>query len=256
MTLAFFHPAEPLGAHIHALTTTRHGGVSRAPFGALNLGDHVGDAPAAVDENRRRLDLATGCQRIQWLQQVHGTRCVKASLATAAQVPEADAAWTDVAGLGLAVLTADCVPVVVCAPAVGIIGIAHAGWRGLVGGVLETLIGALPVDAGELVAWLGPAIGPADYQVDGTLVEAVAALPDGAALVGRVVLSDPAPGRYRLDLFQLATELLARAGVARVTSDRISTYADARCYSHRRATVAGGTTGRMATVVWRVGGSA
>jgi YfiH family protein len=256
MALVLIRPAEPLGAGIHALTTTRDGGVSRAPFDTLNLGDHVGDAPTAVDENRRRLGMATGCQRIQWLQQVHGTRCVRASLATAGQVPEADAAWTDVAGLGLAVLTADCVPVVVCAPAAGIVGIAHAGWRGLVGGVLEALIGALPVGAGELVGWLGPAIGPAHYQVDGSLVEAVAALPDGAALVGRVVGSDPAPGRYRLDLFQLATELLARAGVARVTCDRISTFADGRCYSHRRATAAGSTTGRMATVVWRGAGSA
>jgi hypothetical protein len=251
VTEDFILPPQALGPGIRALTTTRHGGVSQGPYAALNLGDHVGDDPAAVAENRRRLESASGCTRIQWLRQVHGNRCIRATAAGAAAVPEADAAWTDEADLGLAVLTADCVPVVVAAPHAGIVGIAHAGWRGLVNGVLEALIAALPVDARDLAAWLGPAIGPADYQVDAPLVRAIGSLPEGDRLVREVVRPDPQRARWRLDLFALASALLVRAGVEQVLSDRISTFADPRCYSHRRAMLRGETTGRMATLVWR-----
>jgi len=251
MTLDFFTPPRDFAPGIRALTTTRHGGVSQGPFAALNLGDHVGDQPAAVAENRRRLQAVTGCGRIQWLRQVHGNRCIRATASSVAMVPEADAAWTDELDLGLAVLTADCVPVVVAAPRAGIVGIAHAGWRGLVDGVLQTLLDALPVPARDLVAWLGPAIGPADYQVDAPLVRAIAGLPEGERLVGEVLRPDPRPERWWLDLFALTAALLARAGVERVTSDRISSFADPRCFSHRRATARGEPTGRMATLVWR-----
>lgn len=253
MTLDGFVPARPLGGGIRALATTRHGGVSQGAFAAFNLGDHVGDDPAAVAENRRRLLAATGCTRIQWLRQVHGNRCVRVTAATTLEAPEADAAWTDEPGLGLAVLTADCVPVVVCAPDRGAIGIAHAGWRGLVGGVLEALVEALPVPAAELVAWMGPAIGPADYQVDAPLVAAIERLPGGTQLLGQVVVPDVVPQRWRLDLVALAARLLERSGVGRIDSTGISTFADPRCYSHRRAAASGGPTGRMATLVWRPG---
>ena len=255
MTLECIRPRQPLGGAIQALSTTRQGGVSRAPYAALNLGDHVGDDPLAVAENRRRLlAAAPGCTRIQWLRQVHGRQCVHASAATAQTVPEADAAWTDEPGLGLAVLTADCVPVVVCAPRSGIVGVAHAGWRGLVGGVLEALLEALPVPATELVAWLGPAIGPEDYQVDAPLVAAIGALSDGERLLRQAVVPDAVPERWRLDLFALTVALWTRAGVGRVESERISTFADLRCYSHRRAAAARTETGRLATLVWRPAG--
>lgn len=238
------------------VATTRHGGVSRAPFAALNLGDHVGDDPAAVAENRRRLAAAIGCARIQWLRQVHGRTCVRATAATIGTVPEADAAWTDEADLALAVLTADCVPVVLTAPRAGIVAVAHAGWRGLVGGVLETLVAALPVAPAALEAWLGPAIGPVDYQVDTRLAAAIAGLDGGEALVGRVLAADPAPGHFRLDLYELATALLERIGVGEIASERFSTWADPRFYSHRRVAPAGGQTGRFATLAWRPSASA
>jgi len=246
----FIRPRTPLGGGIRALATTRHGGISRLPFAAFNLGDHVGDAPAAVAENRRRLVAAIGCEGVQWLRQVHGSHCIRVTPQTLASAPEADAAWTDRPGLALAVLTADCVPVVLGAPSAGVVAVAHAGWRGLVGGVLEALLAQLPVPAAELVAWLGPAIGPADYQVDEPVLAAIRALPEGERLAGAVTATDPMPGRWRLDLFELATRLLVRAGVQRVESERISTFADPRCYSHRRAGAGGGVTGRFATLVW------
>jgi YfiH family protein len=251
VTLAVIAPPQPLAPAIHALTTTRSGGVSTGAYASLNLGNGTGDDPAAVQENRRRLLAHCGCARIQWLRQVHGARCVRVTAEPWDAMPQADAAWTDEQDVALAVLTADCVPVVVAAPRHGIVGIAHAGWRGLVGGVIGALVAALPVAASELVAWLGPAIGPADYQVDRPLVDAIAGLPDGARLVATVLAPDAEPARWRLDLFALATALLERAGIGEVTTDRINTRADARCWSHRGATAQGVPAGRMATVVWR-----
>jgi YfiH family protein len=251
LMLELVGPADWQPAGCRIVVTTRFGGVSGGAFDALNLADHVGDDPAAVAENRRRLADAIGCARIQWLRQVHGSRCVRATARTAAGVPEADAVWTRETDLALAVLTADCVPVVFAAPAADLIGIAHAGWRGLVGGVLEAALAAMPVPAADVEAWLGPAIGAADYQVDDTLARAILALPDGRALAARVLLPDPAPGRHRLDLFELATALLERRGVRTVRSERISTCADPRFYSHRRDGQVTAPTGRFATLVWR-----
>jgi YfiH family protein len=251
VTLAVIAPPQPLAPGIHTFTTTRSGGVSTGPYTSMNLGNGIGEDPAAVQENRRRLLAHCGCERIQWLHQVHGDRCVRVTAQAWAEAPEGDAAWTDEPGIALAVLTADCVPVVVAAPRHGVVGIAHAGWRGLVGGVIDALVAALPVPAHELVAWLGPAIGPADYQVDRPLVDAIAGLADGVRLVETVLAPDAVPDRWRLDLFALATAQLERAGVMRVATERISTYRDGRCWSHRAATASGVAAGRMATLVWR-----
>ena len=130
----------PAGGEARALTTTRQGGVSRGVYETLNLGDHVGDDPAAVAENRRRLGQLIGCARIQWLNQVHGTTCIHSSADRWHEVPEADAAWTAEPGLALAVLTADCVPVVLRGRGVALVGVAHGGWRGLVSGVIGALV--------------------------------------------------------------------------------------------------------------------
>jgi len=251
MTLPLVRPSVPLGGGVQVCVTTREGGVSRGDFASLNLGDHVGDDPQAVADNRARLTRVVEGRPIQWLRQVHGSRCVRATAATAAAVPEADAAWTDRADVALAVLTADCVPVVVAAPGAGVIGIAHAGWRGLVGGVLEALITALPVAPEELRAWIGPAIGPAYYQVDTPVLEAVAGMTEGARLVRRVMTADIQPGHYRFDLFELTMALLEQSGVTQVECARFDTFGESRWYSHRRATLAGEQTGRFATLVWR-----
>lgn len=260
MTLPLLRPQRALGGNIEAVATTRAGGVSAGPWESLNLGDHVGDAPAAVAENRERLRHRLGVHRVQWLRQVHGRDCVYVGSDSddreATGVPTADAAWTDRGDVALGILTADCVPVVLAAPAQGIVGVAHAGWRGLVGGVLEALLAALPVKPSDLVAWLGPAIGPAAYQVDATVARAVLALPDGNALWARAAVEEHASiatdPRFRLDLFALATLLLTRSGVPDVACERLCTHDDARFFSHRRATASGApTTGRIATLAWR-----
>jgi hypothetical protein len=257
MSLTLLRPARALGPGIQAVATTRAGGVSSAPWDSLNLGDHVGDATAAVTENRERLRRALGVARIQWLRQVHGNACVYIS-ARDSGTPVADAAWTDAGNLALGILTADCVPVVLAAPSQGIIGVAHAGWRGLVAGVLETLIAALPVAPSQLTAWLGPAIGPGSYQVDGTVARAVHALDHGADLWRLAAKDDPASAaahpRFRLDLFLLAGALLERAGIQSVACERLCTHDDARFFSHRRAsTLPEKSTGRIATLAWRAG---
>jgi polyphenol oxidase len=232
-----------------ALTTTRDGTPggehSEGPFARMNLAAHVGDALQAVTANRQALEAATGVEHIQWLNQVHGARCIEASRQTSAMLPDADAAWTCTRGLALAVLTADCVPVVLTDRSGSLIAVAHAGWRGLVAGVLANLLQALPEDPSRLVAWLGPAIGPGAYEVGEEVVDAIAALPDGARLTRNCAVA-AAAGKHRVDLFELSEQLLHLAGVPLVLSERFCTWSDDRFYSYRRD----GTTGRMATLAW------
>lgn len=149
------------------MCTTRKGGVSKAPWASLNLGAHVGDNPESVAENRQRLARYTGLEasRIGWLNQVHGTRVVELTPENAQQVPEGDASFTRSSCLACAILTADCLPVVLADSGGTVVGAAHAGWRSLSGGVLENLVRAMAVEPGRLVAWLGPAIGPDSFEV-------------------------------------------------------------------------------------------
>ena len=157
-------PDWPAPAAVSALVTTREGGASLGAWQGLNLGDHVGDDPEAVAANRVLLQRSLpGGTSVQWLQQVHGIDVVHASRGCA--VPEADACWTDEPGIACAVLTADCLPVLFCDRSATVVAAAHAGWRGLCAGVLEATVAALPVDPGELLAWLGPAIGPTAFEV-------------------------------------------------------------------------------------------
>lgn len=241
-------PAAVWPAGCRAVTTTRRVPDSARPGGldGWNLATHVGDASEAVARNRRALREAFGLARVQWLNQVHGTCVVEASAASVAMAPGADAAWTGERGLAVAVLTADCVPIALGDRAGSVAAVAHGGWRGLVDGVLTNLVAALPVPAAELVAWLGPAIGPAVYEVGEEVAARVAALPDGSRLIGQVLRPAGAPGKAFLDLFTLCTLLLERLGVRAVHSDRVCTYTDRRFFSYRRD----GRTGRMATLVW------
>lgn len=189
--------------------------------------------------------VPAGAAAVQWLRQVHGSDCIEARRETAASRPEADAAWTRERGLALAVHTADCVPIVICDRAAGVVGVAHGGWRGLVGGIVDSLVSAMPARPRELVAWLGPAIGPAAYEVGEDVAAAVRALPGGAALAADC-LAGAGAGKHYLDLFTLTERLLAGAGVEAVCTDRLCTFSDPRLPSYRRD----GTTGRMATFVW------
>jgi YfiH family protein len=240
----------PAGPY-RALTTTRNGGVSKGAYAGLNLAAHVGDVKEAVARNRRMLSDTLGCDQIQWLDQVHGTRCLHAGPGTTMAVPEADAAWTTEPNLALAVLTADCLPVAFARRDGAAIAVAHAGWRGLVAGVLASVLQALPGEPAEYLAWIGPGIGVDAYEVGEEVAEAVRGM-DNIGPAVDVHLhpglhpGEGRPGKYQLDLAGVAAMQLGQLGVDAVFGERICTFSDPRFYPYRRD----GLTGRMATVVW------
>jgi YfiH family protein len=227
---------------VRALVTMRGGGVSLPPWDSLNLADHVGDDSAAVAENRRRLrvQLALPDEPV-WLQQVHGCSVVDADEGAAGC--RADAAVAAQPGRVCGVLTADCLPVVFCDRAATVVGVAHAGWRGLAAGVLEQTVARLGRPARELLAWLGPAISPQAFEVGDEVRSAfVTHDPQAAACF----LPSPR-GRWLADLYGLARLRMQQAGVAAIHGGGLCTFSDAaRFYSYRRD----GVTGRLASLVW------
>lgn len=232
-------PDWPAPARVRACVTTRAGGVSVGPFTSLNLGDHVGDDPQAVAENRRRLVAALGC-RPAWLRQVHGTRVVEAD---PAQVAEADGCWTAAPGIACSSMTADCLPVLFCDRAGSRVAAAHAGWRGLAGGVLEATLEALALPAEQVLAWLGPAIGPQAFEVGPEVREAFLASHPEAA---QAFVPSHNPGKFLADLYQLARIRLVARGITAVYGGGFCTFSDPRFFSYRRAA----RTGRFASLVW------
>lgn len=244
MASEFLIPDWPAPVQVRARVSTRAGGVSLGDFASLNLGDHVGDDPAAVAENRARLRQALGVPAEPfWLNQVHGITVVEAGSGLGAR-RDADAAYSRTAGTVCAVLTADCLPVLFCDGAATTVAAAHAGWRGLAAGVLEATVSAMAVTPGSILAWLGPAIGPSVFEV-GEEVRA-AFLLHGAAAADAF---RPSPsGRWLADLYQLARLRLAAMGVTAVYGGGFCTYTDAeRFYSYRRQA----RTGRFASLIWR-----
>jgi YfiH family protein len=238
----FLVPGWPVPARVRAAMTTRTGGVSEGPYASFNLATHVGDEPALVAENRRRLREALGLPaEPAWLEQVHGTGL--AVLPATEQELVADAAVTFTRGQVCAVLAADCLPVFLASRTGDRIGIAHAGWRGLAAGVVEATLAALGCDPRDVVAWLGPSIGPRAFEVGDEVRDAFLAQDGGAAAQfhrGR-------PGRWLADLPGLARSRLAVAGVTAVSGGDLCTHADpSRFYSFRRD----GATGRMAALAW------
>jgi hypothetical protein len=239
------HPDWPAPAGVRACTTLRDAepGVSSPPYDRFNLGSNAGDDPAAVAANRAALrDLAHLPSEPRWLKQVHGTRVLRFAAADAAapDAPEADAATTSDAGVVLAILTADCLPVLLCSRDGDELGAAHAGWRGLAAGVLEATVAAMSTPASRLIGWLGPGAGPASYEI-GEDVRAAFAGVDEAFVPTR-------PGHWKVDLYAIARRRLAAAGVAQVHGGGFDTIADGtRFFSHRRD----GRSGRFATLLWR-----
>jgi polyphenol oxidase len=247
MTPAWLEPDWPAPPGIRAAATLRAGGVSPPPWHALNLGDHVGDDPARVAANRRLLGEALGLPEAPaWLSQVHGREVLRLEGATLPAERVADGAVTGRPGRVLAVLTADCLPVLFCSADGRRIGVAHAGWRGLADGVLEATFAALGAPAAEVLAWIGPGIGAAAYEVGAEVRDAcLAAWADAAES-----FAPGRPGRWQFDLAGLARRRLEALGLAAVHGGQWCTYADpARFYSHRRDGAAG-PTGRMATLLW------
>lgn len=236
-------PDWPAPAGVRALVTTRGGGVSTGPHRSLNLGVRAGDDPAAVAENRRRLDaLLPGPAR--WLQQVHGSRVVAAHAIEAP--PEADASFTDRERTVCTVMIADCMPVLLCSDDGQRIGAVHCGWRGLAGGAIENTLAAIGVDAQRMIAWLGPAIGPDAFEVGNDVRDAFLAGDPSDAVAFEPLPS--VPGKWHADLFLLGRRRLARAGIERVHGGGLCTVSDpGRFFSYRRDKV----TGRMAALVWR-----
>ncbi len=241
-------PEWPAPPGVHAAFTLRSGGVSQAPFDSLNLGAHVGDDPAAVAENRRRLRAQLGLpQEPAWMEQVHGSAVLDldaAAHATRTPAAAADAALTRGAGRVCVVQVADCLPVLLAARDGSAVAIAHAGWRGLAAGVLEATVKSLAVESGALLAWLGPGIGAAHFEVGDEVRSAFLVQDAGAAglFVGN------SRGRWQCDLAGLARRRLAALGVGPVFGGNWCTYADAsRFFSYRRD----GRCGRMAALIWR-----
>ncbi|CAN7258539.1 peptidoglycan editing factor PgeF [Caballeronia sp. LjRoot29] len=251
---------------VRALATTRNGGVSAAPYGGvngsggLNLGLHTGDEPDAVIENRRRVVELTGAP-VAWLEQVHGARIEDAGsvidrcAGSPESVVKADAAVTDHAEVVCAVMIADCLPVLFCDAAGRAVGAAHAGWRGLAAGIVEKTAERVAhlagVQASTVHAWLGPAIGPAAFEVGEDVLDAFVAAADPAyrdATVAAFARREE-KHKYLADLYALARLRLQRAGVLpeHIHGGTFCTMTDVdRFYSYRRDR----TTGRMAAMIW------
>jgi YfiH family protein len=227
---------------VRALSTTRGGGASAGPYRSLNLATHVGDEYAVVERNRALLcDALRLPAEPAWLEQVHGADVLE--LNGEPPLRPADAAFTRRPGVVLAVLTADCLPVVLAAVDGSAVAVAHAGWRGLAAGVIDATVRAMGIAPARLRAWLGPAISADAYEVgDEVRTAFVAADPDNGAAFGAT-----RPGHWRCDLYTLARRQLVAAGVTAVSGGGWCTYSDAsRFFSYRRD----GRCGRMATLAW------
>lgn len=238
----WLEPDWPAPPGVRVISTLRPGGVSTGPYATLNLAAHVGDRPESVAENRRRLRAAAALPgEPLWLEQVHGVDVVEHSGTTAPR--RADACVAFERGRVCAVMTADCLPVVLADGAGTRVGIAHAGWRGLLAGVVEATVGRLGGRPQDLRAWLGPAIGAGAFEVGAEVPEAYARR--SATLATAFTPNDR--GRFQADLYGLARAILAEAGVTAIHGGGWCTHGDPdRFFSFRRD----GTTGRMATLAW------
>ena len=242
MTAAWIVPDWPAPNKVRALITTRSGGVSQGIYDSMNLGDHVGDEAASVAQNRALLRIHLPAQP-KWLQQVHGIAVANAD--TLSDVAQADASIAQRAGTVCTVLTADCLPVLLCDENATAVGAAHAGWRGLAAGVIEATVAAMRTDPAHLMAYLGPAIGPRAFEVGEEVRQTFIAADPAAAQA--FVLSAKDSTKWLADIYQLAGLRLKKIGVQRVYGGDFCTYSDAtRLYSYRRD----GATGRMASLIW------
>jgi YfiH family protein len=243
LDIRWLTPQWPAPTVVCALSTQRGGGVSAAPYASLNLGDHVGDLPAAVAENRRRFQAAAQLPaEPHWLAQVHGIRVADLDVG-GSTIAAADGAYTRRPGRICAILTADCLPVLFAAESGEAVAAAHAGWRGLAGGVIEATVRALALDPRALLVWLGPAIGPRHFEI-GPEVRDELLRGDGGAEAAFTV---NARGRFMADLEALARRRLARLGIERIYGGGECTYSHPdKYFSHRRDS----QTGRQATLIW------
>ncbi|MFU2315981.1 purine nucleoside phosphorylase YfiH [Rahnella sp. PCH160] len=243
---ALILPQWPQPASVRSCATTRNGGISLPPYGSLNLGSHVGDSPDHVATNRQRLAELGGLPSApHWLEQVHGTDVVELTLQTPS-LPAliADAAYTCEPGLVCAAMTADCLPVLFCNQSGDEVASAHAGWRGLCEGVLENTVSRFTSTPEKVMAWLGPAIGPSQFEVGAEVREAFVAF-DPASSAAFM----PAGEKFMADIYLLARLRLQAAGVTAIYGGEYCTVSDSiQFYSYRRD----GITGRLASLIWLI----
>lgn len=235
-------PDWPAPASVMAASTTRAGGCSQAPRDSLNLAHHVGDLPASVKQNRQRLreQLQLPAEPC-WLDQVHGTIVVDAAVCQSGA--QADASYAEQPGAVCAVMTADCLPVLFCNRQGNFVAAAHAGWRGLVDGVLEAVVQQYRGSAGDLLVWLGPAISVKAFEVGPEVRDRFCAIDAAAAAAFRPGNGD----RWYADIYQLARQRLTRLGIEQVWGGDHCTWQEKdRFYSYRRESV----TGRQASLIW------
>ena len=238
----WIQPDWPAPANVRAFVTTRHGGVSTGEFASMNLGLHSGDERETVEKNRAIVrDQLPSAPR--WMKQVHGIGVGDLDGIGADEVPTADAAVTGEAGRVAVVLTADCMPLFLCDVEGKRVGVAHAGWRGMAAGVIEATVRALGSKPGDVLAWLGPTIGPTAFEV-GPEVRSAFADVDARAASAFVPHGS---GKYMADLYALALQRLERSGVRSVSGGGFCTFRDAdRLFSYRRARA----SGRMGAFIW------
>lgn len=233
-------PDWPAPPNVRALQTTRLGGSSLAPYDSLNLGEHTGDDALRVAANRQSLNPFLPSEPL-WLEQVHGIKVVNAALASC--LPQADAAYAKTANAVCTVMTADCLPVLLCDAAGSVIGAAHAGWRGLAAGVIEAMVGAMQVSSEQIMAWLGPAIGPQAFEVGDEVRTAFVVHNRRAGEAFKPHGQD----KWLADIYMLARLRLHALGIERVYGGGYCTYSEReRFFSYRRD----GNTGRMASLIW------
>jgi YfiH family protein len=243
LSQSLISPHWPAPKNVHAYQTTRLGGVSAAPYGSMNVGDHVSDNPLSVVRNRQLLNQLVPTEPV-WMTQVHGTHAIDA--ATSRCIEKADASFTTQANVVCAAMTADCLPVLLCDNAGTAVAAIHAGWRGLCHGVIESTVNEMPVACNQLMAWLGPAIGPSAFEVGSDVREAFVKQDSQASLA-----FEPKGAKWLADLYMLAKLRLNACGVNAIYGGSIDenycTYTDEdRFFSYRRDHV----TGRMASLIW------
>lgn len=240
---SLIYPDWPAPAWVHAVSTTRQGGVSSGPFSSFNLAQHVGDSEDDVALNRAQL-VGNLClpQEPAWMTQVHGSQVLNASDIDSSGMTEADASYSDKVGQACVAMTADCLPVLLCHRQKKIVAAVHAGWRGLAQGIIEASLSSFADDPSQIIAWLGPAISNKAFEVGEDVCRAFAEDSDNPACF--TATSDE---RWHADIYELARLRLNRAGVDAVYGGEYCTYSDAeRFFSYRRD----GKTGRMASLIW------
>jgi YfiH family protein len=254
--LSFITPSWPAPANVKALQTTRIGGVSQAPYASLNLGTHVKDDAIAVSKNRQLLSPYLPSEPV-WVNQVHGVEVIDAAQSTCLQ--DADASFTTQANVVCVAMTADCLPVLLCDKAGTVVAAVHSGWRGLCDGAIEAVINKLPVEKSEILAWLGPAIGPDAFEVGDEVRQQFIQHDKQAEQAFKPHADHKINQKWLCNMYLIAQQRLQKLGVTQIYggsdhglydknhSENFCTYTDeTRFFSFRRDNV----TGRMASLIW------